>query len=175
MTFKQEIFEMRRAHRIAKYPSAIENYEDRWQMLDQYKAPRSAAGMEKLIIEYLRLKGHQAANVQTKGTFREGDDYKTMGGTIKGKSIYTKSGSTKGAADISSNIFGIAVHWEVKFSPTDRQSADQKNFEANVKSSGGFYFIVRNVDGFYQDYHELLKHPLIELNRNYHENSNNTL
>ena len=169
MSFKNELVQMRMAHRLAKYPSAAHDYERRWAVLDAYKAPSSAASMEKLVIEFLRLRGHQAANVQTKGTHRQGEDYKTLGGVIRGKSVYTKSGSTKGAADISSNIYGIAVHWEVKYSKGDRQSPDQKKFQSEVLNSGGFYFIIRSVDEFYTRYHELLKHPLIQLNKEYHE------
>ena len=174
MSFKQDIFEMRRANRIAKYPASIENYESRWAALDKYSAPSSAAAMERIVVEFLNLSGHQAQNVQTKGTFREGESYKTLGGTIKGKNTFTKSGSTLGAADLASSIYGISVHWEVKFSPRDTQSAHQKNFETNVVNAGGFYFVIRNVDDFYEKYHELLKHPVIILNRNYHENTTST-
>ena len=41
------------------------------------------------------------------------------------------------------------VKIEVKFSKSDRQSDYQKQYEQDVKRSGGLYWLVRNQDEFY--------------------------
>ena len=56
---------------------------------------------------------------------------------------------------------------EVKFSKSDRQSPEQRNFEKNILQAGGFYFIVRTVDHFYGLYNKMLDHPRIVLMRDY--------
>jgi hypothetical protein len=170
MTFKQEWETMMKSQRIEKNPSAAHQYEMRWAMLDKFKTPRSASQLEKAIVGFLKMKGHQAAKTEVKGTYKPPQFQETALGRLQvRKGSYIKTGAAKGQADIASAIYGCAVHWEVKFSKSDRQSADQKRFEKHVTEAGGFYFIVRNVDEFYQKYNQLMEHPRIVLMKDYEQ------
>ena len=171
-TFKQEYEELKKAETLHKHPATGHQYELRWGMLDKFKSPSSASQLEKAIKKFLLMKGHQAAITEVRGTFIPPEFLDTAMGRIETKKgRYIKSGSTLGQADVSSSIFGVAVHWEVKFSKSDRQSKEQRKFESLVLQAGGFYFIVRTVDDFYDKYYTLLDHPRIVLMRDYEENN----
>ena len=171
MSFKTDIVEMRMANRFAKYPSAKYRYTERWSEVDKYKRSHSAASCERMVVEFLNLKGHSAQKVSTQGTHRKGTDYATLGGIIRGKSVYTKGGGTVGASDITSSIFGVKCDFELKYSKGDRQSVKQKQFQERLEGSGGLYFIFVDENHFYEIYQDLMQHELIKLNKQYHENN----
>lgn len=130
------------------------------------EAPNSAASMEKQVIEFLKLSGHQAEKIAVTGRFIDNTKTSVTSTGFRqtvGSKKYIPSTSTKGSADISSTIHGVSVKWEVKFSKGDKQSTEQKQYESAIQTSGGFYFVIRNLDEFYQKYIELLEHPKIQL------------
>ena len=118
----------------------------------------SANGLTKCIIEFLQLSGHQSERINTMG--RPIDNRKQVTDVIGrtktiGSMTWGKSTATKGSADISSTILGRSVKWEIKYGK-DRQSEEQKRYEHSIISSGGFYFVVKTFDDFYQKYIDLL-------------------
>jgi hypothetical protein len=128
----------------------------------KFKKPQSAAQLEALICSFLELKGHQAQKITTTGIFR--DDKKKAKDAlgmvrIIGTGKWTPGTATRGAADITSTIYGLKVDWEIKFSKSDKQSDAQIKFQAKVTKAGGAYFVVRNVDDFYIQYNEFLTWP----------------
>lgn len=146
-----------------------------WQSVAiDLKLPKSAAGFEKLVIEFLTLKGHFARKISVSGRMLDNTKIvKDVVGfqRIIGSKKYIPSTSKKGLADISCTIHSIDVSFEVKFSNGDRQSEFQKDVENKVNDSGGFYFIIKNLDDFYKTYLELLTHPKIVLMRDYEQNN----
>ena len=55
----------------------------------------------------------------------------------------------KGEADISAVIKGRAVDIEIKVKG-DRQSDDQKSYEAELLKAGGYYYIVKRLDDLFE-------------------------
>jgi len=162
MDFYKELEAMLEAYQWEKAPNAMATgYFD---FTFEVKMPKSASQLEGLIMEFLRLKGHQAQKVTTTGVYRDNTKkfVDAIGRTrIIGKGTWTPGTATKGAADISSTIYGIKVEWEVKFSKSDTQKPKQKEFEMAVKKGGGFYFIVTSGNDFWRKYYKLLEHPKI--------------
>jgi hypothetical protein len=73
-----------------------------------------------------------------------------------GSMTWGKSTATKGSADISATIQGRSVKIEVKIGK-DRQSEDQKVYQANIEKSGGQYWIAKNFDDFIKKYDDFLE------------------
>ena len=166
MTFEQELYRMRCDRILAKGDAYKERFEQRWAPTCKVKAPKSAAALEKLIVEYIQLKGFEAHKVEVKGTAidntKQVTDVLGRRKTI-GSVQYIPSGAKKGQADVASTIYGLAVHWEIKFSKSDRQSKDQKLFEQQVKAAGGYYFIVRDTAMFLEKWYRLMDDPRVTL------------
>jgi len=125
------------------------------------KPAAKAGDLEKQIIRFLELSGHQAAKADVKGTYVEGKRDNNTGVITKGR--YIKTGATKGAADVQATLFGLSVKWEVKFSMSDRQRPAQKDYQNAVERAGGFYFIVRTFEQFIEQYDRLMENPKVVL------------
>lgn len=125
---------------------------------------KTANGLEKAIVEFLQLSGHQAERVKNTGRY-----LKTKGPKDEifqrnfdsGK--YIPGTGTNGTADISSTIrvningnsFGLTVKWEVKIGK-DIQSDSQKRYQSHIESTGGKYFVVKTFDDFFEKYTDLI-------------------
>ena len=164
MDFKTAIEELRYQRVEAKFPENDREWIDKfwYESSVKYKKGNTASKIEKNIIEYMTLCGFQAEKRAVMGRQVKAPDVHTSMGTLVGKSAYIKSTSTKGSADISGTVYGLAVYIEVK-KGKDRQSADQKKYEAAVKKAGGFYFIAHDEEDFYVKFEELLQHPKMVL------------
>ena len=164
MGFNEELRELRIKHFKTIYPKSMDTgYFDH---VLEVKKPTSAAQLEKLIVEFINFSGHQAHKTEVKGTFVPSVGKKLinpMTGEVKNKGQYIPSGARKGQADVTSTIYGLRVEWEVKFSKGDRQSVHQKKYEDDIVGAGGFYFIVRDVDDFYNKWLKLMDHDKIKL------------
>lgn len=110
---------------------------------------KTANGLTKCVIEWIKLHGGQAERINTTGRYIEGKEV-TRGfyGVVRTKGKYIPGTGTKGSSDISSTIKGKSVKWEIKMN--DKQSEAQKKYEADIKAAGGYYFIVHNFDEFIQ-------------------------
>lgn len=86
---------------------------------------------------------------------REGIAYRINNGAVYDKRLgtYRKGVVRKGVPDIIGIIDGRFYGIEVKIGK-DRQSADQKEVEREIKEAGGVYFIAKS----YDDYLEKLAH-----------------
>jgi hypothetical protein len=133
---------------VPKYALSAPKYED-----------KTANGLTKCIIEFLQLSNHQAERINTMG--RPIDNRKQVTDVIGrtktiGSMTWGKSTATKGSADISATIQGRSVKIEVKIG-ADRQSEDQKVYQANIEKSGGQYWIAKNFDDFIKKYDDFLE------------------
>jgi hypothetical protein len=133
---------------VPKYALSAPKYED-----------KTANGLTKCIIEFLQLSNHQAERINTMG--RPIDSRKQVTDVIGrtktiGSMTWGKSTATKGSADISATIQGRSVKIEVKIG-ADRQSEDQKVYQANIEKSGGKYWIAKNFDDFIKKYDDFLE------------------
>jgi hypothetical protein len=133
---------------VPRYALSAPKYED-----------KTANGLTKCIIEFLQLSNHQAERINTMG--RPIDNRKQVTDVIGrtktiGSMTWGKSTATKGSADISATIQGRSVKIEVKIG-ADRQSEDQKVYQANIEKSGGKYWIAKNFDDFIKKYDDFLE------------------
>lgn len=141
------------AHSRSKHPSlpdyarTIHNYSD-----------RTANGLTRAVIDFLRISGHQAERINCTGKMV--DNTKIMTDVLGDKrSIgsvrWLPSSGQKGTADVSCVIYGRAIKIEIKIGK-DRQSEDQKKYQSDIERAGGLYFIIKSFDQFMDLYNELL-------------------
>ena len=111
---------------------------------------KTANRLTKAVIAYIRLKGGQAERISTTGrlsdttqTFTDVTGRRRIIGTIK----WIPGTGTNGSADISATIKGRSIKIEVKIG-TDRQSPAQKQYQKQVVSAFGIYYIARTFESF---------------------------
>ena len=99
MDFKQKIENLRRRNILLKFPNETEEWVERMWYNSSIKLIKgsTAGGIEKNIINYIKLTGHQAEKRAVTGREIVGKDIHTSLGTIKGKRTFIPSTGTKGA------------------------------------------------------------------------------
>jgi hypothetical protein len=111
---------------------------------------KDESGLIQCIKDYINLTGGQAERINPRG--RRIDKRKQFTDVIGnrreiGSVKYIPTTMRKGTADISATIKGLSVKIEVKIG-SDRQSKDQKAYQAEIERAGGIYMIVRSFDDF---------------------------
>lgn len=126
---------------------------------DQFE-DKTAGGLTRSIIAWIRLKGGQAERISTTGrpidrtqTFTDVTGRSRQIGSIE----WIPGTGTNGSADISATIKGRAVKIEVKIK-NDRQSQAQKRYQAQVETAFGVYQICRSFESFVQWYEQMFCH-----------------
>ena len=119
----------------------------------------TANGLTKAIIAFIRLNGGQAERISTTGrtidrvqTFTDVLGYSRQIGSAK----WIPGSSTRGSADISATIAGRSVKIEVKIG-TDRQSQAQRDYQKQIETAFGIYYIARNFESFSKWYNQMFK------------------
>ena len=144
----QAINELKRlylAENIEKYPSIPEHCRVKPNI--EYK---SANGLTKCIIDFIRLSGGQSERISSEG--RVIDTRKTFQNVI-GQTVTTgsirriKTSGQRGTADISATIKGKSVKIEVKIG-SDRQSKEQQQYAESIIRAGGYYVLAPSFDVF---------------------------
>lgn len=114
---------------------------------------KTANGLTRCIIDFLKFSGCQAERINTTG--RPVDKRQIVTNVIGqrrqiGSVEWIRSGSTPGSADISATIRGRSVKIEVKCKATgdNYQSAGQKLYQQQIEAAGGLYFIARDFHSF---------------------------
>ena len=114
---------------------------------------KTANGLTRCIIDFLKYSGCQAERINTTG--RPVDKRQIVTNVIGqrrqiGSVEWIRSGSTPGSADISATIRGRSVKIEVKCKATgdNYQSAGQKLYQQQIEVAGGLYFIARDFHSF---------------------------
>jgi ribulose kinase len=117
---------------------------------------KTANGLTRAIIDYVRFNGYQAERINCTGKMVDNTivmtdvlgDRRTIG-SVK----WLPTSGQRGTADVSAVIRSRAVKIEVKMK--DRQSPDQVEYQRQVEQSGGVYWICRSFDEFLRFYNEL--------------------
>lgn len=114
---------------------------------------KTANGLTRCIIDFLKFSGWQAERINTTG--RPIDRREIVTNVIGqkrqiGSVEWIRSGSTPGSADISATIRGRSVKIEVKCRATGDhyQSEGQKLYQKQIEAAGGLYFIARDFQSF---------------------------
>lgn len=132
-----------------KYP----NFPKQYIVTPEYN-DKTANGLTKCIIEFIRLTGGQAERINCIGRIIDHrETFTDVLGNIRtiGKVQYVKTAGQRGTADISATIQGRSVKIEVKIGK-DRQSDAQKEYQRQIEASGGLYFIAKDFEQFYTWY-----------------------
>lgn len=131
---------------LPDYARSVRNYTD-----------KTANGLTRCIIDYLRFQGWQAERINCTGRSQDNTRIVTdvLDRTYKIGSVkWLPTSGQRGTADISATIRGRAVKIEVKMK--DRQSQAQKDYQAEIERAGGVYWIVRSFSEFRDKYNELI-------------------
>jgi hypothetical protein len=128
----------------------------------EYTKGRSAAQIEKNIINYIKELGHHAEKHSVTGREITAKDTYTPLGVIKGKKSYIPSQSQKGSADITATVYGVSLKIEVK-KGKDRMGPEQIKYSKQIRAAGGFYFIAHDEEDFLTKFNEFLELPQIIL------------
>ena len=118
---------------------------------------RTANGLTKAIIEWIRLSGGHAERVNTMG--RPVDRTKVSTNCLGqrqriGSIEWIPGGSTPGSSDIHATIAGRSYYIEVKIG-RDRLSEAQKQYRDKVTRAGALYHIATSFDEFLEFYNTI--------------------
>ena len=115
---------------------------------------KTANGLTRCIIDFLKFSGWQAERINTTG--RPVDRREIVTNVIGqkrqiGSVEWIRSGSTPGSADISATIKGRSVKIEVKCRATGDhyQSEAQIRYQQAIEKAGGIYIVARTFEQFY--------------------------
>lgn len=134
--WKQRLKQMKLEQLERDHPEAFKASGGYTMKVNPY-SDRTANGLTKSIIDWIRFNGGDAQRINCVGTVRE----------IKGVTRWTHSGMRLGTADIHAIIAGRAVSIEVKVGK-DRMSDHQFKERERVEKAGGLYFVARSMDEF---------------------------
>ena len=138
------------AMRVAKYIEK-NGKEPHPYFLSEFKVkkPKTAAQLEALIVEMIELASGVCTKVYSGGR-RIVTKTNVTDVTGRRNSItddkFVPSTTEKGTSDLIACIKGRAYYLEVKFAKSDRQSADQKQFQMKVERAGAPYLIIKTLD-----------------------------
>jgi hypothetical protein len=133
-----------------KYPSI----PDYCRTTPKYE-DKTANGLTKCIIDFIRLSGYQAERICSEGrvidtrrTFQNAIGQTVTTGSIK----RIKTSGQRGTSDISATIknksgIGVSVKIEVKIG-SDRQSKAQQEYAESIIRAGGYYVLAPSFDVF---------------------------
>lgn len=132
-----------------KFPNA---YKDGHYVEPKYPDVASTNGLQSAVVNYLTWCGHYANRINTQGQ-AYAEDVKTASGTIK-KLSWRKGATRAGTPDVDSIIGGKPVKFEIKYGK-DRIRDKQEEEGAKIKAAGGYYFIIKTIEGFYNQYDQI--------------------
>lgn len=120
----------------------------------KYLAPRkyndrTANGLTRCVIDFINLSGFLAERINCTGRYQDNSQtFEDVTGRVRtiGSGQWLPTSGIKGTADISAVIRGRSVKIEIKIH--DRQSEDQKRYQAKIEAAGGVYLIVRSLTEF---------------------------
>ena len=150
----KELIKLASKQQRRKYPNIPDHALPKIKYSD-----RTANGLTKCIIDFLRLQGWQAERISTTGRYL--DQSKTYIDVLGhhrviGTGKWIPTSGQKGSADISATIAGQSVKIEIKI--RDKQSPAQKEYQRQIEQSGGIYLLVRSWRDFAKWYKSRIKH-----------------
>ena len=121
--------------------------------------PTTANGLTRMVIDWLRLSGHQTERVGNTGRLidRSKIVYNCIGQARRIGSVeWIKGTGTDGTSDIHAVVKGMAIKIEIK-AGKDRQSEAQRRYQESIERNGGVYMIVRTFEDFLNWYDQFIK------------------
>ena len=126
----------------------------------------STKELTKLILNFLKLNGHEAEEQKTVGKVidKRQESIDVFGNKrMVGSVIRVKSENKIGRGDIGATmmiemygkIIPIAVEIELKWQK-DYQKKDQKKYQNKLESKGGLYYIIKTFDQFIEWYYNFI-------------------
>lgn len=119
---------------------------------------RSTNALTLAVLRWLELHGHYAVRVSTTG--RRSPDkvvVDVLGRQRTFRGHWIKGSTRRGTADVHAVIAGRHCSIEIKCEATnDRMSEAQQRTMADVRKSGGEYFVCQNFTQFLTWYHNLI-------------------
>lgn len=154
--WKSELKRMMFSEMKAKYPEAYKaGGGDTWNL--NIPSEKTANGLTRLIMRFLKLKGHYANRVNTQGQMRGAKISRYEAYTNKAvygnEARWVKGQTTRGTPDIDAIIYGRAVQIEVKIGK-DKMSEHQIEQKYLIEEAGGLYFVARDMQSFYDWYYQ---------------------
>ena len=137
MTSLQPLHELHKANLRLKYP----NLPEAAIASGKYK-DSTANGLTKCVVAFITLSGGYATRVSTTGRMIN------KGTETRDKLVYIPGTTKRGTADIHAIWHGKHLSIEVKIGK-DKQSLAQIETERIVNDAGGYYFIAKNFETFY--------------------------
>lgn len=137
---------------IAKYPNFPYPPQPKY-------SDKTANGLTKCVIDWLRFNGWQAERINTMGMPKDNTKIVSdcIGRQYKIGSIeWRPTTATKGSSDISAVILGRSVKIEIKIGQ-DRQSPAQLAYQQSIERAGGTYYIARTFADFVEFYTNFIK------------------
>ena len=119
------------------------DFPDAYRPMKKYQTS-TANGLTKAVVDFLNFSGHFATRINNQGTWVREKAHVNGG-------YYRPSTQVKGIADIDALIKGYKVAIEIKIGK-DRQSDAQKEYQVKIERAGGYYWIVKDFDQFYELY-----------------------
>lgn len=124
--FEKELFE----YDCWRYPNIPRECIAKFHFED-----KTANGLTNLICKWINFKGGNARRVNTGGIY------------VPKTRSFRRSGSTKGAADISATWHGKSLQIEIK-AGKDKPREEQLKQQKRERAAGGIYEFVHNFDEF---------------------------
>jgi len=115
---------------------------------------KTANGLTKAIIDYIRMNGGYADRINNMGVYVKAKIIDRGHEVLIERGKYIRSGSRKGIADIMASKRGRMVAIEIKIGK-DKLSEHQKIIENEVIKSGGIYMIARTWNQFYNEWNQI--------------------
>jgi hypothetical protein len=115
---------------------------------------KTANGLTRCIIDWLRLNGDQAERIAVTGRYIDNSRIVTdvIGRRRRiGSGQWIRPSMQPGSADLSATINGRSVKIEIKMLG-DRQSKAQKEYQRQVERAGGVYIIASSFAQFFDWY-----------------------
>ncbi len=136
---------------VKKHPTFPANY----QPVPKY-TDKTANGLSKMIVDYIGFIGGIAERRSNTG--RRIDNTKIVTDVLGRKRTigsfnWIPGTGRNGTADISGVFNGIPLSIEVKIG-RDKQSREQLEYQKDFECAGGWYYIARNFEGFFNDFNE---------------------
>lgn len=125
--------------------------------LSKYSTKRNANKVESMIMDFLKLSGHHCERTKTTGRLIEGQTIQRgFYGSVKTQSRWIQGTATVASSDLKAIINGRFCAIEVKHG-NDKQSQSQRQYEADIITSGGVYLIAKSFEHFYDQYLKLIQ------------------
>jgi len=153
MNFRERYFTAHANWFKKTYPAA---YKDGHYCLPTIPKIKSANGLTKFILNFIKWDGFRATRISSSGRWIE--EKNSQGHKIIGSGKFIAGTTRKGTADISCTIQGKSVMIEIKVG-NDKPSEFQLREQQLEHTSGGIYEFISTPENFFELYDKIIGLP----------------